>query len=287
MRYQPKPDWIKVRPPGGPTYNRIAGTLRDRGLHTVCEAALCPNIADCWKSGTATLMLMGEICTRGCRFCSVQSGKPLPLDPNEPIKVAETVELMKLSYVVLTTVDRDDLQDQGATHISETIRAIRERCPETKIEALVPDFQGNLECMRTVLSAQPEVLGHNLETVRRLTPEVRDPRSSYDQSLYVLASVKSMKEIQLTKSSLLLGLGESREEIRQAFTDLRQAGVDFLTLGQYLQPTRKHLPVIRFVPPEEFLELQSEAESFGFRYVTSGPLVRSSYRAGELFKEVS
>lgn len=258
--------------------------LQERGLHTVCEEARCPNIGECWGGGTATLMLMGEVCTRGCRFCSVQSGNPLGiLDSLEPQKAAETVELMNLEYVVLTSVNRDDLADGGAQHFSQTIQTIYERCPEVLLEALIPDFQGDLDALAKVVDAEPDVLAHNLETVERLTPTVRDPRAKYRQSLDVLENMKRLRPQQWTKSSIMLGLGETNSELFQAFSDLRSVGVDFLTLGQYLQPTKKHLQVKEFISPEKFEELKTKALTYGFKYVASGPLVRSSYRAGEFY----
>lgn len=284
MKFQPKPAWIKVRPPSGANFNRISGMLRERKLHTVCEEARCPNIAECWGSGTATLMLMGDVCTRGCRFCSVTSGIPkLPPDPLEPSKSAETVKLMNLEYVVLTSVDRDDLPDGGASHFAETIETIHRECPDVMVESLIPDFQGEFDSLLKILHAKPEVLAHNLETVERLTPTVRDQRATYHQSLRVLEMVKEFNPAQFTKTSIMLGLGETDDELKQAFQDLRNVGVDFLTLGQYLQPTGKHLKVVDFVTPEKFDELEKLALTYGFRYVASGPLVRSSYRAGEFF----
>jgi lipoic acid synthetase len=283
-KIQPKPEWIKVRLPGGATFNRISGILRERKLHTVCEEARCPNIAECWSSGTATLMLMGDVCTRGCRFCAVTSGLPkLPPDPLEPSRSAETVRLMNLEYVVLTSVNRDELSDGGASHFAKTIQTIHDECPEVLVETLTPDFQGSYESLKTLLNAKPDVFAHNLETVRRLTPTVRDQRATYDQSLLVLENAKRINPTQLTKTSMMLGLGETPEELEQAFKDLREVDVDFLTLGQYLQPTSKHLKVVEFVSPEKFDEFEKLALTCGFRYVASGPLVRSSYRAGEFF----
>lgn len=283
MKFQPKPGWIKVRPPGGPAYNRISKLLQDRNLHTVCEEARCPNVAECWGGGTATLMLMGDTCTRGCRFCAVTSGIPTALDANEPQKAAETVRLMELRYVVLTSVDRDDLPDGGAAHFAATIREIHRDSPEVLVEALIPDFQGDIGALSVVTSSEPEVLAHNLETVERLTPTVRDRRATYSQSLTVLSNMKKLRPSQWTKTSIMLGLGEREEELRTAFADLRDVGVDFLTLGQYLQPTSKHMKVLEFISPERFKELEEMALGFGFRYVASGPLVRSSYRAGEFY----
>lgn len=284
MKFQPKPDWIKVRPPGGPVFNQISSTLRERKLHTVCEEARCPNIAECWSSGTATLMLMGDTCTRGCRFCAVTSGIPkLPPDPFEPSKSAETVRLMKLHYVVLTSVNRDDLADGGASHFAKTIQTIHDECPDVMVESLIPDFQGNIDALKILSDVKPEVLAHNIETVERLTPTVRDQRATYEQSLRVHELMKQWNPQQYTKTSIMLGLGETTDELKQAFEDLREVDVDFLTLGQYLQPTGKHLKVVEFVHPDKFEELEKLALSYGFRYVASGPLVRSSYRAGEFF----
>jgi lipoyl synthase len=279
----PKPAWIKVRPPSGPVFNRISALLRARNLNTVCEEARCPNIAECWGGGTATLMLMGDVCTRGCRFCAVTSGRPSSLDPNEPMKSAETVELMKLSYVVLTSVNRDELPDGGASHFASVVRAIHNRCPDVLVETLIPDFQGDPDALYTLLLSSPHVLAHNLETVERLTPSVRDARATYQQSLEVLENSKLNFPETLTKSSIMLGLGESTEELSKSFTDLRSVGVDILTLGQYLRPTPKHLEVKEFVTPEKFEELRLCALDHGFKYVASGPLVRSSYKAGEFF----
>lgn len=284
MKFQPKPSWIKVRPPGGPVYNQISGILRERKLHTVCEEARCPNIAECWSSGTATLMLMGDTCTRGCRFCAVASGIPkLPPDPLEPSKSAETVRLMNLHYVVLTSVNRDDLADGGAEHFAKTVRTIHGECPDVMVETLIPDFQGSVAALKILSDAKPEVLAHNIETVERLTPTVRDQRATYRQSLRVHELMKQWNPQQYTKTSIMLGLGETTDELKKAFEDLREVDVDFLTLGQYLQPTGKHLKVVEFVHPEKFEELEKLALSYGFRYVASGPLVRSSYRAGEFF----
>jgi lipoic acid synthetase len=260
--------------------------LRERKLNTVCEEAHCPNIAECWGGGTATLMLMGDVCTRGCRFCVVTSGNPKGiLDAGEPAKTAETVELMGLTYVVLTSVDRDDLADGGAAHFAATVRAIRKRCPGVLVETLIPDFQGDGAALQTILNARPDVLAHNLETVRRLTPLVRDARATYDQSLRLLEAVKERSPDHLTKSSIMLGLGETDGEVEEAFKDLRRVGVDFLTLGQYLRPSLKHLPVLQFVSPEKFESLRKSALAHGFKYAASGPLVRSSYKAGEYFVE--
>jgi lipoic acid synthetase len=284
--YAKKPPWLKVPFPGGERYSWIKKQAANLNLSTVCEEAKCPNIGECWNGGTATFMLMGDTCTRGCRFCSVKTAKnPGALDTDEPIKLAETVKNMDLRYVVLTTVDRDDLPDQGASHIARCIRSTQRACPEMLIEMLMPDFQGNTELVQQVINARPAVLAHNLETVRRLTPKVRDSRAGYNQSLDVLRYLKQHCPEGYTKSSLMLGVGESRTETLQAMKDLRDVGVDFLTIGQYLQPSKKHLKVENFIPPEEFDELAVHGDKMGFEYVASGPLVRSSYKAAEFYIE--
>jgi lipoic acid synthetase len=281
-----KPPWLKVPFPGGERYSWIKKRAANLNLSTVCEEANCPNIGECWNGGTATFMLMGDTCTRGCRFCSVKSAKnPGVLDPEEPKKLAETVNNLALKYVVLTTVDRDDLPDQGASHIARCIRSTQRACPEMLIEMLMPDFQGKTELVQQVINARPAVLAHNLETVRSLTGKVRDSRASYDQSLDVLRYLKQQCPDGYTKSSLMLGVGESRTETLQAMKDLRDVGVDFLTIGQYLQPSKKHLKVEKFMHPDEFNELALQGDKMGFEYVASGPLVRSSYKAAEFYIE--
>ena len=281
-----KPPWLKVPFPGGERYSWIKKRAANLNLSTVCEEANCPNIGECWNGGTATFMLMGDTCTRGCRFCSVKSAKnPEALDAEEPKKLAETVKNLALKYVVLTTVDRDDLPDQGASHIARCIRSTQRACPEMLIEMLMPDFQGKTELVQQVINARPAVLAHNLETVRSLTGKVRDSRASYDQSLDVLRYLKQQCPDGYTKSSLMLGVGESRTETLQAMKDLRDAGVDFLTIGQYLQPSKKHLKVEKFMHPDEFDELALQGDKMGFEYVASGPLVRSSYKAAEFYIE--
>ena len=278
----PKPEWLKIRPPGGPVYADLKAQLRQRGLSTVCEEARCPNVEECWGGGTATLMLLGDTCTRACSFCAVKTNRlGAELDPEEPAKAAESVELMSLDYVVLTSVDRDDLSDGGAAHFAACIESVRSRNPETLIEVLIPDFSGEEGPLATLLASRPDVVAQNLETVERLTHPVRDPRAGYRQTLDLLGRVKRLDEGRLTKSSLMLGLGERDDEVRAAMQDLRAEGVDFLTFGQYLAPTKRHQPVVRYVPPEEFDRWREEGEALGFRYVASGPLVRSSYRAGE------
>ena len=281
-----KPEWLKIRPPSGVRYDSMKRRARRLRLATVCEEARCPNVAECWGGGTATFMLMGDICTRGCRFCAVNTKKrPPALDPEEPTHVAEAVDEMQLSYVVLTSVNRDELVDGGATHLALCLEEIHARCPDVLLEMLIPDFEGNLRAVETVARAPLAVLAHNVETVERLTPRVRDPRASYAQSLAVLEHVKLYAPHLLTKSSLMLGLGETEPELVQAFRDLRDVGVDVVTLGQYLQPTSKHLSVVEYVHPRTFDRYAQIARDLGFAYVAAGPLVRSSYRAGELFIE--
>ena len=276
------PSWIKVRAPQGARYEFVREVLASRGLHTVCEEAECPNMGECWGHGTATFMLLGEICTRGCRFCAVGKGKPEAPDPLEPEKIAEAVEAMKLDYAVLTSVDRDDLPDQGAGHFAQAIGAIKRRVPACGVEALVPDFRGDGECVQIVAQTALTVFAHNIETVPRLYRRVR-PGAEYERSLRVLELAKehSRDPALLTKASLILGLGEESRELEDVFADLRDAGCDILTLGQYLRPSQDQLPVVRYVPPEEFAALRAVARSYGFRQVVSGPLVRSSYHAWE------
>ncbi|MGV3524783.1 MAG: lipoyl synthase [Candidatus Sericytochromatia bacterium] len=282
--FQPKPPWLKVRLPGGEQFLHLKEILRERNLVTVCEEARCPNIGECWGTGTATFMLMGDTCTRGCRFCAVKTAKRgQPLDVDEPRKIAESVAAMGLDYVVLTSVDRDDLTDQGAGHFAETIRELKLAHPRVIVEVLIPDFKGDAAAIAAIAAAAPEVIAHNLETVARLTPTVRDRKATYAQSLAVLKAFKDDNPRQYTKSALMVGLGETEEELLVAMDDLRAVGTDILTIGQYLQPTRKHLPVEEFLPPEYFERLRLAAEARGFLFVASGPLVRSSYRAGEYF----
>ena len=279
----PKPSWLKVPVPGGERHAALKALFRERGLHTVCEEARCPNVGECWAMGTATIMLLGDTCTRACRFCAVATGNPRgKVDSDEPRKTAEAVSAIGLDYLVLTTVDRDDLEDGGAAHLAETVTRIRETSPKTRLEFLVGDFRGRCESLQALLASAPDVFAHNLETVERLTPGVRDRRASYRQSLEVLRMSREIAPRIPTKSSLMLGLGETADEIRASLHDFRSVGVDFLTLGQYLRPTPKHLPVDRFVTPEEFNGWKGEAEGLGFRHVSSGPLVRSSYKAAEI-----
>lgn len=278
-----KPDWLKVRAPGGERYTHLKAKLRHNKLATVCEEARCPNVGECWGGGTATVMLLGEVCTRGCRFCAVTSGKPTFTDPHEPENVARMVADLGLDYVVLTTVDRDDLADGGAAHIGQTVRLIKRYAPGTLVEALVGDFRGDQEALRVLVDAAPDVFAHNIETVERLTPKVRDRRATYRQSLAVLENAKMMAPARYTKSSIMVGLGESEAEVIEAMRDLRAADCDVVTFGQYLQPTSKHLDVVAYVHPDQFEKYRLIALELGFRYVASGPLVRSSYRAGEYF----
>jgi len=281
-----KPSWIRVQAPGGENYVHIKETLRERGLHTVCEEARCPNLGECWRGGTATFMLLGDTCTRACAFCAVKTGNPKGVvDAGEPEKVAAAVGALKLRYVVLTTVDRDDLADGGAAHYAATVRAIRAHDANVRIEVLTGDFQGNEASLRTVLASEPDVFAHNLEVVERLSSIARDRRATYATSLEVLAAVKRIAPSRLTKSSLMVGLGETEAELIASMRDLRAAAVDFLTIGQYLRPTPLHLPVVEFVEPATFERLRSIGMELGFRYVASGPLVRSCYKAAEHFIE--
>jgi len=275
-----KPRWLKALPAGGERYAAIRRNVHQHKLATVCEEAKCPNIGECWNAGTATIMLMGAVCTRACRFCSVDTGNPRGwLDASEPANVAESVALMGLSYIVLTSVNRDDLPDGGAAHFAACVRAIRMRAPGTAVEALTPDFQGVLRDVETVVDSGLQVFAQNLETVRRLTHPVRDARAGYEQTLAVLAHARRHNPQVLTKSSLMLGLGETDEEVLQAMDDLRAAHVDIITLGQYLRPTPNHLPVARFVTPAQFDSFREAGLARGFRECVSGPMVRSSYRA--------
>lgn len=280
----PKPNWLKVKAPAGENYGRIKHLLGELKLATVCQEARCPNMGECWGSGTATIMLMGDTCTRGCKFCHVKTGNPKgKLDPLEPEKVAHSIAQMQLEYVVLTSVDRDELPDQGAHHFARTVRTIKKLDSHVIVEILTPDFRGVVECIDTVIASQPDVFAHNVETVESLQKKVRDPRAGYAQSLAVLERVKKVDPTRHTKSSLMFGLGEKEDEVEQTLKDLRAVGCDVITFGQYLQPTSRHLPVERYLSPEEFDDWKKRAEAMGFLYVASGPLVRSSYRAGEFF----
>ncbi len=272
------PPWLKVRAPGGPEFAETMSTVRALGLHTVCQEARCPNIGECWGHRTATFMLLGDTCTRNCGFCAVTHGRPLAVDAGEPLRVAEAVARLGLRHVVVTSVNRDDLPDGGAAHFAATARALRRLLPACRIEVLVPDFQGNLASVAEVVASPIDVFNHNLETVPRLYRRVR-AGARYERSLAVLRAAREGQGGLLTKSGLMLGLGETEEELLRVFSDLRAIGCDILTLGQYLRPSRDHLPVERYVPPEEFTDLRAEALALGFRHVEAGPLVRSSYHA--------
>lgn len=279
-----KPAWLKVRLPAGDAYENVKAHVRKLDLHTVCQEALCPNLAECWGAGTATIMILGDVCTRGCRFCNVKTGSPGgEVDWLEPKRVAEAVRELGWKYLVLTAVDRDDLADGGASIFANTVRMIHRLSPDAKVECLTGDFAGDLNALDIVLAAQPEVLAHNLETVERLQSTVRDRRAGYRQSLAVLEHAARSGQVRYTKTSLMLGLGEREDEIAQAMDDARAAGVDIFTLGQYLRPTKRHLPVIEFVTPAKFARLRELALSKGFGQVVSSPLSRSSYHAEEAF----
>jgi lipoic acid synthetase len=277
-----KPDWIRVKAPVSKGYAATHAIMRENGLHTVCEEAGCPNIGECWEKKHATFMIMGDTCTRACAFCNVKTGLPAALDPNEPAHVGEATAKLGLAHIVVTSVDRDDLPDGGADHFAQTIRAIRARCPSTTIEVLTPDFLRKDGAVEQVVAARPDVFNHNLETVPSLYLTVR-PGARYFASLRLLQRVKEIDATMFTKSGIMLGLGEERNEVLQVMDDLRSAEVDFLTIGQYLQPTRKHHPVLRFVPPDEFEALKTIAFAKGFLMVSSSPLTRSSHHAGEDF----
>jgi lipoic acid synthetase len=271
-----KPKWLRVKLPTGESYRNVRNIVDEHKLHTICESGSCPNMGECWGEGTATFMILGNICTRSCGFCAVATGKPLEADPFEPGRVANSVKLMGVKHAVITSVDRDDLKDGGSEIWSATVRAIRHQSPGTTLETLIPDFAGNWENLQRIIDVAPEIVSHNLETVRRLTKQVRI-QAKYDRSLEVLFRLK--KGGMRTKSGVMLGLGESQEEVLETMQDLRSVGVDILTLGQYLQPTPKHLPVVEFIAPEQFLSYKDIGMEMGFRYVESGPLVRSSYHA--------
>ncbi|MEY3014972.1 MAG: hypothetical protein RIT45_3707 [Pseudomonadota bacterium] len=281
---KPLPPWMRAQLPGGERYATIKRNLRERGLFTVCEEAQCPNIGECWNEGTATLMLMGEVCTRTCRFCAVKhERRPPPLDVDEPSKAAEQVALMGLDYVVMTSVNRDDLPDGGAAHLRACVEQVRARNPQTLVEVLMPDFEGRAEDVATVVAGAPHVFAHNIETVERLTPRLRDRRASFAQSLAVLSAAKQASDRVLTKSSIMIGVGETDDEVVEAMRALRTVDCDALTLGQYLRPSPWHHEVVRFATPEEFARWEQVGRELGFRYVASGPMVRSSYRAGEFY----
>ncbi len=283
---QRKPEWLKVRSPGGKNYLRLKELMRSQSLHTVCEEAGCPNIGECWEAGTATFMILGDVCTRACKYCAVAHGMPTELDEDEPRRVAETVAAMELEHVVITSVNRDELPDGGAAIYAETIRRIRAELPDCSVEVLIPDFKGDEDALSVVMDAKPSILGHNLETVDRLHPEVR-PGGRYWRSISYLGAAKRLDASILTKTGIILGMGEEPDEVREAMRDLREAAVDILTLGQYLRPSVAHIPVARWITPDEFREWKRVGEEeFGFRHVESGPLVRSSYHAKEQAREV-
>ena len=277
------PPWLRVPFPGGATLTKLRDRVYELRLHRVCQSASCPNIGECWNNRALTIMILGNICTRSCRFCDVATGRPLPVDQGEPERVAELLAELRLTHTVITSVDRDDLDDGGAGHFAACIRETRRASPKTMVEVLVPDFRGNVGQVLTVVEAQPDVIAHNVETVERLTPKVRDPRAGYRQSLDVLRAMKTIDPSRFTKSSIMVGVGETEREVVETMKHLREVGCDFLTVGQYLQPTKKHLKVDAFIPPEQFEAYQAIGLELGFAYVASGPLVRSSYKAGEFF----
>ena len=273
-----------MRAPSGENYGQLRGLVHGLALHTVCEEALCPNIGECWGAGTATIMILGDTCTRACRFCAIKTGNPRGMvDAEEPARVADAIAGLDLNYVVITSVDRDDLPDGGAYIFAETVRQIKVKSPRTLVEILTPDFRGVLENIRTVVEARPDVFGQNIETVRRLSPVVRDRRAGYDQTLNVLRSVKQIDPTRRTKSSILVGIGETPDEVVATMRDLRDAQVDLLAIGQYLQPThlKRHVPLVEYVHPDQFAHYKAAGLELGFKYVASGPLVRSSYKAWE------
>ena len=283
-RFAPKPPWLKVRAPGGETYGRLKETFRALDLHTVCEEARCPNVGECWSEGTATVMLLGDTCTRGCRFCAVTTGNPRgAVDGREPEHVARAISKLELQYVVLTMVDRDDLLDGGASHVARTVTRLKELRPDILAETLLGDFGGHLDYVDVTVDAKPDVWAHNIEVVRRLQRTIRDVRCSYDRSLDVLRRAKERAPERITKSSIMVGIGETDDEVLETLADLRAAGVDLVTLGQYLRPTPKHAEVHRYVDPATFKRFEEEANRLGFLYAASGPLVRSSYKAAEVF----
>ncbi|HEY2151118.1 MAG TPA: lipoyl synthase [Vicinamibacterales bacterium] len=277
---QPKPDWLKVRAPGSPNYQRLRGLMRELNLHTVCEEAQCPNIGECWNHGTATFMILGDVCTRACAYCAVAHGRPAAVDTAEPVRVAEAIRTLDLKYVVITSVDRDDLADGGASIFAETIRETRARLATCRIEVLIPDFQGNEPALHVVLDARPDVLNHNTETVPRLYRMARSG-GRYARTLDLLDRSRRYAPDIPTKTGVMVGLGEERDELLSTFRDLRDAGCGILTVGQYLRPTAQHAPMVRYYDPEEFADLKREALAMGFVHVESGPLVRSSYHAHE------
>ena len=282
-----RPDWLKMKIPSGENYVKVKKTIQKYNLHTVCEEASCPNVSECWDSGTATIMIMGDVCSRGCKFCNVDTGKPFELDSEEPEHVAKAIRDWNLRYVVVTSVCRDDLSDEGSEHFAKTIQCIKSECPNTMVESLIPDFSGNEEFIEAIVKAKPHVIGHNIETVQRLSPSVRDARANYKQSLNVLKYIKKLNPAIFTKSSLMLGLGETEKEILQSAQDLRDVNVDMITLGQYMQPSSSHLPVKEFIHPEKFNQLKLDLKKLGFLHVASGPFVRSSFRASDVIELIT
>ena len=281
-----RPSWIRVRAPSGETYEWLESLMRKKSLHTVCEEAGCPNMGECWGSGTATFLMMGDVCTRTCGFCDIKHGQPTPLDWLEPERVAQAVKAMDLKHAVITSVNRDDRKDGGAPIFAMVIRRIRQIHPGCSIEVLIPDFKGSLEALHIVMDARPEILNHNVETVPRLFKLVQ-PQDRYEWSQAILSQARALDPDVLTKSGIMLGLGETLEEVKDTMTDLRSWGVDILTIGQYLQPSRQHLPIARYATPEEFAELRTFGLEIGFKWVESGPLVRSSYHAAEQVRVLS
>jgi lipoic acid synthetase len=281
-----KPDWLKIKIPSGEDYLRVKKTLRTYNLNTVCEESSCPNVSKCWESGTATIMIMGNMCTRVCRFCDVSSGRPAPLDPDEPKRVAEAIKQWNLRYIVITSVCRDDLKDGGAAHFAKTIKSVKLACPNTIVEPLIPDFNYDSDSIKKIIESEPEVVSHNIETVRRLSSKVRDSRATYDQSLSVLKKIKEINPKIYTKSSFMVGHGETKEEVIQTASDLKSANVDVITTGQYLQPSLNHLPVVEYVHPEKFASYQKIFEEMGFLHVVVGPFVRSSFQAADFIEKI-
>lgn len=280
------PKWLKVKMPGGPNYTKLKGLMRENDLHTVCEEARCPNIGECWERQTATFMILGDTCTRACTYCAVNTGTPAGLDLEEPIRLAKTVVNLSLKYVVITSVNRDDLPDGGAFVFAQCIKQIRKNLPSCKIEVLTPDFEGNLDSLQAVMDAGPDTFNHNIETVRRVFPRVR-AKGNFDLSLKILSQAKEFNKTSVTKSGMMVGLGETMDEIVQTMEDLRKVDCELLTIGQYLRPSPKHAPISKWYTPKEFEELRKQGESLGFKNVASGPLVRSSYHADEQHEAAS
>ena len=286
MQVLRKPDWLKIKIPSGEDYLRVKKTLRTYNLNTVCEESSCPNVSKCWESGTATIMIMGNMCTRVCRFCDVSSERPSPLAPDEPKRVAEAIKQWNLRYIVITSVCRDDLEDGGAAHFAKTIKSVKLSCPNTIVEPLIPDFNYDSDSIKKIIESEPEVVSHNIETVRRLSSKVRDSRATYDQSLSVLKKIKEINPKIYTKSSFMVGHGETKEEVIQTASDLKSANVDVITAGQYLQPSLNHLPVVEYIHPEKFASYQKIFEEMGFLHVVVGPFVRSSFQAADFIEKI-